>query len=225
MPSRLEELYDTLYSQYPLSQATYFIGNHRFRFLSVANSYELLDSLSEDYIAHEIMPYWAEIWPASFVLAEYILDEVRPAGQRCLELGAGVGVVSVAAAKAGASVLATDYVVEALPFIEYNALVNGTPLRTMRLDWNSFSLAERFDMVFAADVLYERRNLLPILNALDRLLKDDGKALIATPCREIAKNFLVLAQENKFHTRCITKPLLLLGNTLQIDIYELSRVQ
>jgi predicted nicotinamide N-methyase len=223
MPNPLEKLYDTLCEQYSLSQATYFIGKHRFSFLSVANSYELLDSLSEDYIAHEIMPYWAEIWPASFVLAEYILDDLRPVGQSCLELGAGVGVVSVAAAKAGASVLATDYVVEALPFIEYNALINGTQLRTMRLDWNSFSLDERFDVVFAADVLYERRNLLPILNALDHLLKDDGKALIATPCREIAKNFLVLAQENKFDTRCITKPLLLLGQALQIDIYELSR--
>ncbi len=225
MSSQLEKLYDTLRSQYSLSQATYFIGKHRFRFISVANSYELLDSLSEDYIANEIMPYWAEIWPASFVLAEYVLDDLRPAGKSCLELGAGVGVVSVAAAKAGACVLATDYVVEALPFIEYNALANGTQLRTMRLDWNSFTLHERFDMIFAADVLYERRNLLPILRAIDRLLKDDGKAVIATPCREIAKNFLVLAQENQFNTLCFTKPLLLMGKTLQIDIYELSRTK
>lgn len=223
MHSRLDELRRLLDSAYNLSFATYFIGAHRFTFLSVANSYELLDSLSDECIKDEIMPYWAEIWPASFVLAEYILDDLSPKGKRCIELGAGVGVVSVAAAKAGASMLATDYVAEALPFIEFNALSNGTTLDAARLDWNHITLNERFDFVFAADVLYERRNLLPILLAIDRLLKEDGKAFIATPRREIASHFLELSRENHFKVLRMMKPLLLLGKTLPIDIYELAR--
>ncbi len=223
MQSRLDELHRLLASAYNLSLATYFIGAHRFTFLSVANSYDLLDSLSEACIKDEIMPYWAEIWPASFVLAEYILEDLCPAGKRCIELGAGLGVVSVAAAKAGASVLATDYVEEALPFIEFNALSNGTTLQTAQLDWNHVWLNEQFDLVFAADVLYERRNLLPILSAIHKLLKADGKAILATPQREIASSFLALSRENHFKVSHLTKPLIILGKTLPIDIYVLER--
>ncbi|MCS7012292.1 MAG: methyltransferase domain-containing protein [Chloroherpetonaceae bacterium] len=218
-----QALQERLASQYALSQATYFIGRHRFVFFSVASSYDLLDTLPEEYIAADIMPYWAEIWPASFVLAEYLLEDCQIQGKQCLELGAGVGVVSVVAAKAGAEVLATDYVVEALPFIELNAHANGVSLRTARLDWNDITLTEKFDVVLAADVLYERRNLIAVLAAIDKVLKPDGLALIATPRREMCSQFPALAIENGFAVSHIIKPLCLLGRMQPMDIYELTR--
>lgn len=223
MHTSYQALRQQLATQYALSQATYFIGQHRFVFFSVASSYDLLDTLPEEYIAADIMPYWAEIWPASFVLAEYLLDDCQLSGKRCLELGAGVGVVSVAAAKAGATVLATDYVVEALLFIQLNALANHVSVQTARLDWNHITLTEQFDMVLAADVLYERRSLLPVLTAIDRLLAPSGTALIATPRREMCRNFSALARENGFRVLHIVKPLCLLGKTLPFDIFELTR--
>ena len=58
--------------------------------------------------------------------------------------------------------------------------------------------SEQFDLLLAADVLYERVNLLPIVTAIDKLLKPDGAAYIADPRRRMAEQFLELAAENNF---------------------------
>ena len=51
------------------------------------------------------------------------------------------------------------------------------------------SHAETFDLVLAADVLYEERNALPLLDLLDRCVAADGEALIADPGRRHARAF------------------------------------
>ncbi|RUV13086.1 50S ribosomal protein L11 methyltransferase, partial [Mesorhizobium sp. M5C.F.Ca.IN.020.32.2.1] len=55
-------------------------------------------------------PYWAYAWAGGAVLARYILDRPESvAGLRVLDLGAGSGLVGIAAAKAGArEVLASE---------------------------------------------------------------------------------------------------------------------
>ncbi len=209
--------------RYPLSRATYLIGKHRLEIFSVANSYELLDELSEEATKDEVLPYWAEIWPCSFVLAEFIMDDLPMSGKRCLELGAGVGLVSVAAAKAGAHALATDYAPEAMEFIRLNSWQNGVFVKAERMDWRDIRLTDHFDFIFAADVLYERRNLLPVVLAVDKLLMPDGVAYIADPRREIAKDFLALASENHFNVEVYSKPLQTSDRLLNIDIYALKK--
>ncbi|MGO4842653.1 methyltransferase, partial [Rhizobiaceae sp. 2RAB30] len=48
-------------------------------------------------------PYWAYQWPGGIALARYLLDMPdMVAGLSVLDLGAGCGVVGIAAAKAGA---------------------------------------------------------------------------------------------------------------------------
>src|SRR5262245_10822198 len=54
----------------------------------------------------ERLPYWADIWPSSFVLAECV-GSLDGSGGRLLELGCGIGVVALAAARAGFAVTAT----------------------------------------------------------------------------------------------------------------------
>ena len=55
-------------------------------------------------------PYWAFAWAGGQALARYLLDNPDiVAGKRVLDIGAGSGLVAIAAAKAGAaSVLAAD---------------------------------------------------------------------------------------------------------------------
>ena len=58
---------------------------------------------------------------------------------------------------------------------------NKVLLESERLDWRLVQCREQFDLLFAADVLYERVNLLPIVTAIDKLLKPDGVAYLADP--------------------------------------------
>jgi len=111
-------------------------------------------------------------------------------GRRVVELGCGVGLPAVVALAGGAEVLATDHYEAALDFAAHNAQLNtGRDLATALLDWRSpveEDLIGRFDLVLAADVLYEARNV-PALEALiPRLLAPGGEVLLADPRRAAA---------------------------------------
>ncbi len=206
MPQKRDTLKHKLGNTYNLTSTRLDLAGQTIEIYSVANSYDLLDNISdEEFLKDEQMPYWAEVWPSSIVLSRFILESPDIKNASCIELGAGVGMVSVAAALAGGHVLCTDISQEALDFIELNALSNGVDLDIARLDWRHISIKEKFDYVFAADVLYERRNHLPILHALAQLLKPGGKAIIGDPERQIASPFFDMLNENNF--KCTSQKL------------------
>ncbi|MCS7050913.1 MAG: methyltransferase type 12, partial [Thermomicrobium sp.] len=73
----------------------------------------LLDLAQGD--PEEQLPYWAEIWPSGLALADAILSEPdQLGGRRVIELGCGLGITAIAALRAGAELLITDYSAEAL---------------------------------------------------------------------------------------------------------------
>jgi predicted nicotinamide N-methyase len=113
----------------------------------------------QEFEHDEFLPYWAELWPAALALAE-ALPEV--AGLRVVELGCGLGVPSLVAAAAGATVTAVDWADDAIGLLRRNAAANGLELRAERRDWRE-PWDERFDLVIAADVLYELRNVEPVV--------------------------------------------------------------
>ena len=71
---------------------------------------------------------------------------VRP-GERMLEIGAGLGLAAVLAAKAGADVVATDILPEAVGVIRTNAILNGVVLDARLGDCYAPVVGERFDAV------------------------------------------------------------------------------
>jgi len=131
----------------------------------------------------EFLPFWAELWPSARALARR-LDGRAFHGARVVELGCGLGVPSLAAARAGARVLATDWSENAIVLLADNAQANGLALETARIDWayaNALVARGPFDLVLASDVLYERRNVSLLLRLLPRLgrevwLSDPGRA-------------------------------------------------
>jgi predicted nicotinamide N-methyase len=148
---------------------------------------ELIDE--EAFEQEEFLPYWAELWPSAVELAGAVAE--RPlAGLRVLELGCGLALPSIVAALGGARALATDWSEDALRFARLNAERNGAAVETVRVAWEApEELAARapFDLVLAADVLYERRNadlLLPLLPRLGR------EVLLADPGRPAESSFL-----------------------------------
>lgn len=70
-------------------------------------------------------------------------------GQRVLEIGAGLGLAAVLAARAGARVVATDIVPEAVEAIRVNAALNGVTVDARAGDCYAPVAGERFDLVCA----------------------------------------------------------------------------
>ena len=90
----------------------------------------------------------------------------------------------------GADVVATDWADDALDLLAGNALRNDLVLGTMHLEWSRpepLLPLEPFDLVLAADVLYEARNVAPLVALLGVL---DAPALVADPGRRFAADFL-----------------------------------
>jgi predicted nicotinamide N-methyase len=118
------------------------------------------------------------------------LDGEALEGKRVVELGCGLGLPGIVAARAGASVLATDASEEALTLAARNAGENGVWLETAAVDWaEPAALLERapFDLVLAADILYEESSAAPLLSLLPRLAPE---AWVADPGRPTAAAFL-----------------------------------
>jgi predicted nicotinamide N-methyase len=136
-----------------------------------------------EFEADERLPYWADLWPSARGLTRHLLDH-PPAERRIVELGAGVALPSLALRSLGAQPLATDYYADALRFAEANAVRNGlAPLQTALLDWRDPPASERWDLVVAADVVYEQRNGEALAALLPRILADGGRMLLADPGR------------------------------------------
>lgn len=158
--------------------------------------------IDEDAFARdEFLPYWAELWPSAIALARHVATrDLR--GRRALELGCGLGLTAIAAARAGARVLATDWADDALVFTQLNAARNATSVETALLVWGRLDALEElgsFDLVLAADVLYEARHADPLLSVLDRALAPGGEALVADPGRQHAAAFLEAAHDARWH--------------------------
>jgi len=142
----------------------------------------------------EFLPYWAELWPSGVALAQHVAA-LDLEGKTVLELGCGLALPSFAAAIAGADVLATDWAPEAIELVAVNAAANGLRVACAVLDWTSQQLSdERFDVVVAADVLYEERNAAPLLRVLGETVAPGGHVLVADPGRRHAATFFEQAQ-------------------------------
>ena len=144
------------------------------------------------------LPYWAEIWPSGIALAASIArDSDALCGKRVLELGCGLGVTAIAALRAGADLLVTDYAPEALSLCALNTLdQTGREPTQLRLNWRNPGAelvevaGEGFPVVLAADVLYEERDVTPLINLVQRIVRPGGELWLAEPRRDAASRFL-----------------------------------
>src|SRR5437868_2173987 len=61
------------------------------------------------FAVDEYLPYWADLWPASRMLAKAILREGWTPGLEALEVGCGLGLPGIAALAKGLRVIFSDY--------------------------------------------------------------------------------------------------------------------
>ncbi len=147
------------------------------------------------------LPYWALLWPSGLALAEALLaDPQQVCGKRTLELGCGLGVTAAVALSLGARLTVSDLFDDALLFTEYNALhcAGHTPA-TLLLNWRTPVGRERllraapFDLLLAADVLYEAEDLEPLLALAPALLRSGAPFWLAEPGRKASHSFVEAA--------------------------------
>jgi predicted nicotinamide N-methyase len=159
----------------------------------------------DEYELDERMPYWAELWPSGVALARAV-SGASLRGRRVLELGCGgLALPSIAAALAGARVLATDWAGQALSLAEANAERNGARIEVAEVAWHSpAAIVDRapWDLVLASDVLYEFRNAEALRDLLPLLTRE---VWIADPGRAAAVPFLEWSEE-RWERRETTDP-------------------
>ena len=195
-----------LHPNWPTRQLDLAIAGRKLLLQSPDNPYSLLDlpGVEKAFAEDDYMPYWAHLWPASLMLADWLIRQVDSAassrtGQPAchaiplppsdlLEIGCGLAAPGLLAAQLGYRVTLSDYDGDALVFAERNARLNNVAARVAKLDWRH-PPGERYPFILAADVLYEQRNHAPVLDLLRHSLAAGGLAALSDPSRLVADVF------------------------------------
>lgn len=144
-------------------------------------------------------PFWAWPWAGGQALARYVLDHPEVVrGRTVADIGAGGGIVAIAAALVGAArVTAIDIEPFAIEATRLNAAVNGVDVDLVEGD--PVGTDDGWDVVLAGDVWYEAElaaHLGPWLRSLAArgatvLTGDLGRAYLPADGLEVLANHVV----------------------------------
>ncbi|MEL6472283.1 MAG: methyltransferase [Cyanobacteria bacterium J06623_4] len=209
------------------------IGDRTFRIAYPSDNDRILDhpSTQSAFAADEYLPYWAEVWPASQMLACALVDPSilqRPLSPNhvALELGCGVGLPGIVALSLGMHVIFTDYDATALDFASRNAIAHDLHnFETLALDWR-VPPDLQVPLILAADVIYEERNIPPLIAFIQSVLSPGGQCLLSDPDRSTRGGFCyALKQAALTYTR---HPFTVPGPSdrpVQGSVYRIQRLQ
>jgi predicted nicotinamide N-methyase len=144
---------------------------------SLLEVWEAAERLAGDVLP---APFWAFPWPAGAAIARVLLDtRDRVRGRSVLDIGAGGGVSSLAAARAGARrVLANDIDDWALTTTRLAAAAQGLDIETLLADLTDTPAAvDEFEIVLAGDLAYEQQEAGKQLELLRRAARNGAWVL------------------------------------------------
>ena len=132
--------------------------------------------------------YWDRIWPSEVALSEYLIERFFPQelkGKNVLEIGCGVGLAGVVAAKLGATTTFSDMVPVTLEGVKETCQLNQiTRFDTCTLDWFAPSnLKNTYDMVIGSEVFFDDKNMPGISHVLQQALNSEGQGIFCDPNR------------------------------------------
>ena len=209
----------------PMRHRDFGFGDHTLTLWTACDLDPLLDRMmnkpdSDPDIKDERMPYWAELWPSSFLMAEVMIRHYPklPEG-RFLEIGCGPALPSTLAGVLGKQGVASDYLEEARWLAELNLGTNGVQeaVEVRHLDWRE-PWDETFSWILAGDIAYETRNFDPILECWEKMLAPGGQIWLAEPGRSVAKGFFDDVYEQGWHRDII-------GKKERVTVHRITRPQ
>jgi predicted nicotinamide N-methyase len=134
-------------------------------------------------------PYGAVLWSSAVILAAAILEGGPLQDRVVLELGAGTGLCSLAAAKRGARVVATDADDAALALLATAAAAQKLPVEVRRFDVFDDAPLPAADVVVMADVMYEPGLALGMARRAVQAIERGSQVLVADPGRAFRSIF------------------------------------
>jgi predicted nicotinamide N-methyase len=149
--------------------------------------WRLAQSAGEEFGA----PYWAYPWAGGLALARHILNQPEiVSGRSVLDLGAGSGLVGIAAAKAGADqVFAADIDRHAMIALGLNAAANNVRLTAIWGDAFTKPLQDA-DLIVVGDLFYDPKLAERATAFLDTCRDAGAEILIG----DIGRAFLPMSQ-------------------------------
>jgi predicted nicotinamide N-methyase len=154
-------------------------------------------------------PYWAHLWTASRALANHVASVASWQGKRVIDIGSGLGLLSVVAALKGADVTAIDMAPEAVAMTSANAALNGCRVSATVADLRKDRMDSGFDYCLAADVTYDPSLQNALAAFFARHLAADGIGWCAESVR---------THDRGFREACV-------ANRLRVDEIEVTEVE
>lgn len=135
-------------------------------------------------------PYWSQVWPAAKALAQFLHRNPACTGNKTiLELGAGLGLPSLVAARNAKHVLCTDLAPEAVQAAAQSAA--GLPNFTAAvMDWQHLPADLETEVLLLSDINYEQAAFETLQKLIADFLRKDTTLILSTPQRLVAKAFL-----------------------------------
>ena len=204
---------ESFYKEYETETTEVVVNGRKFQILRP----KFLDGFINTHDVFHEFPLWAKIWQAAWVLADYLAGMPVKAKKQFLELGAGIGLVSVAAAAFGHRITMSEHNYDALQFARANALINECPrLPIVDLDWNRPQSPGRFDYIVASEVTYKKEDCPLLEKLLKAFLKPDGEVILAGEMRKSSMDFYK-ELENRFNIGVQKKKLR--SDNAEVNIY------
>ena len=177
---------ERFYAQYATESTEIIVADRKFRILVPGS---LDDFINPSDVLHNF-PLWAKLWKASWIMAGFLVQMPVETDKQILEIGGGLGLVSIAACTFGHLITMTEYNQDAIQFAQANAHLNNCAhLPVVKLDWNQPNLAGNFDLIVASEVVYRKTDFAPLLKLFQTYLKPNGEIVLASEMRKISKEF------------------------------------
>jgi predicted nicotinamide N-methyase len=157
------------------------VGDRTFVIARPGNSDQLFKhpAVRAENATRDYMPYWTDLWPAARMLGKALLREDLTPGLRALEIGCGLGLPGIVALSRGLAVTFSDFDQTALHFAARNARANGfQEFELLPVDWYHPPTDRKFDVVLGSDLIYEIRNVAPLVDLIRHVLEPAGVCLL-----------------------------------------------
>jgi tRNA1(Val) A37 N6-methylase TrmN6 len=176
---------EAFHREYETETTEVVVNGRKFNILLPKYLYRFMNPID---VFHDF-PLWAKIWQASWVLAAYLAEMPVDPDKRLLEIGAGVGLVSIVAATFGHQITMSEFNPDALNFAYANAALNHCPgLPILKLDWHRPQLKAKFETIVASEVTYKQKDFSALIQLFRSALQPTGEIILAFEVRKSGKD-------------------------------------
>ncbi len=174
-------------SDYRVKFETVTVAGIDYVIRSLADLQQYADPLGEAELAgisSAGWPLFGKVWPSARVLA-LAMHSFDLVGKRILEIGAGLGLVSLVIHRRAGDITVSDWHPLSEIFLNENLLLNKLgPLQYRTGNWASGNPGlGRFDLIIGSDVLYERQQPEQLANFIARHAAPKAQIIIVDPDR------------------------------------------